>query len=208
MQLHVLCTNQSAFAQTKSHHRQATGQFRMQALAILTIYVDHCSLRHFPKRTSKETFLRLIVRLHRLVIVNMVLSQVEKHSHIEIQPVYTFLINPVRADFHHCFFTAVRDHLTQQSLHINGFRRRFKRRECTLTEIIANGSQQTDRIGAPKQMLGQHRDRGLAIGSGDPCNAQLLIGVIIKTTRDQRECFADVFHLHEINRKMRTEILL
>ena len=72
----------------------------------------------------EEARLRISVRRHVSVIVQMVLAQVREHTDVKVHTMHAMLHESMRAHLHHRSGQVLIDHFSQEPVHFNGVRSR------------------------------------------------------------------------------------
>src|SRR5215218_7528138 len=95
--------------------------------------------------TVEQSLLGVPVVLHRLVIVEMVASEVAEHCDRVLEFVTATKIHGLRRTLHHRGATANLDRLSQQPLHVWRFGRRAVGFESLLAETVLDSACHSDK---------------------------------------------------------------
>ncbi len=130
----------------------------------------------------EELLLALPVVLHGLVVVEVVVTQVGEHGHIENASRHPGKIQGMGGDLHDRMGDAVIDHLPENRLQVGRFRRGHRIGEdlagITVVDRPDHAHGHAGRLQDPLHQIG---DRGLAAGAGHTDEGQLMGRVSVKS---------------------------
>ncbi len=182
--------------------------FSGQPPSVAAVEIDHRLLRDASVLPDEQAALRFIVGLHRPVVVDVVLGEVQENRDFDVQTVGPLLVDAVGADLHDRIRAAVVPHLGEQGVDVDRLRRGAERGQRAAADVVADRPDQPDLVAAPGEVLREHRDRGLPVRAGDAGDVEGLVRATVEAPRHLGQGPADVGHLDEIDRKVRAEILL
>ena len=125
-------------------------------------------------RLREQPALRVVVRLHRAVEVEVLVREVREDEHGEADAVETALDGCVRRRFHRARPVARVDHLTEQPLQVDRLRRVQRRRTRLVADAPLQVRQQAGRApGRAQDLVEEIRRRGLAGSARDRRDGEL-----------------------------------
>ncbi len=138
------------------------------------------------RKLREQALLGLEVRLHRSVVVEMILREVGEGGGLEAQERGALLVQRVGGDLHHRRVAAGAAHRGQQPLQLTGVGRGPRGRNRAAAVLDLYGGQQAGRAAAGTQQLAQQPGGGgFAVRAGDAGHAQRTGGPAV-----QRGCEA------------------
>ena len=114
------------------------------------------------------------IGLHRLMVVEMILAEVGENGCVKLDIPHPVLHEGVAGGLHDGRTAIDVAHLPEKTLHIIRFRRGTRGGQLAGADRITHRADQPARaLGDVEQVLEEKRNRGLAIGPGDPGSLQL-----------------------------------
>ena len=109
--------------------------------SVLVVFVGHGERTLL--QSVEQPFLCVAVVIEGLVVVDVIPREVGEQRAVEIQSGDTLLRDGVGGDLHERVFASGVHHPSQQTVQLNRVRRRVRRRNGFVLDIIDHGGQQT-----------------------------------------------------------------
>jgi hypothetical protein len=144
---------------------------------------------------EEEDFLCLQVFFERFVVVHVILRQVRKQAHVELDAVHAILHQRMGADFHNHEVNMRVRHGAKNAEQVYGLRRGTLGMDALGADHIANGADDANLFAC---LLGDCLDHigrgGLAVRAGNAQHHHFALGITVERGGHFRHCLAGVFH--------------